>query len=68
MEGFHLPQTQITESATGGVLKNNVFFAISQKPQENTCTRVSFLIKLQVSVPERRDFDTGVFIGILWSF
>ena len=33
MEGFHLPQTQITESATGGVLKNNVFFAISQKSQ-----------------------------------
>ena len=26
-----------------------VFFEISQNSQENTCTRVSFLIKLQAS-------------------
>ena len=26
MEGFHQPQRQITESATGGVLREKVFF------------------------------------------
>ena len=31
MEGFHLPQRQILESATEGVLKEKVFLAISQK-------------------------------------
>ena len=31
MEGFHLPQRQITEAATGVVLKEKVFLAISQK-------------------------------------
>ena len=33
-----------TEAATGGVLQEKVFLEISQ---ENTCVRVSFLIKLQ---------------------
>ena len=36
-------------AATGGVLKENWFLEISQNLQENTCARVSFLIKLQVS-------------------
>ena len=35
------------EATTGGVIKK-VFLKISQNSQENTCTRVSFLIKLQV--------------------
>ena len=36
-----------TEAATAGVLLEKVFLEISQSSQENTCTRVSFLIKLQ---------------------
>ena len=35
-----------TEAATRGVLYNKVFLEISQNSQENTCARVSFLIKL----------------------
>ena len=31
MEGFQQPQRQITESATGGVLREKVFLAVSQK-------------------------------------
>ena len=37
----------ITEVATGGVLWKKLFLKISQNSQENTYTRVSFLIKLQ---------------------
>ena len=40
MDRFHLPQRQITEAATGGVLKEKLFLAISQNSQENTCARV----------------------------
>ena len=35
-----------TEAATGGALWKKVFLEISQNSQENTCARVSFLIKL----------------------
>ena len=35
------------EAAIRGVLCKKVFFEISQNSQENTCARVSFLIKLQ---------------------
>ena len=35
------------EAATGGVLYKKVFLKISQNSWENTCARVSFLIKLQ---------------------
>ena len=38
-----------TEAATRGVLCKKVFLEISQISQENTCVRVSFLIKLQAS-------------------
>ena len=38
-----------SEAATRGVLRKKVFWEISQNPQENTCARVSFLIKLQAS-------------------
>ena len=36
-----------TEAATGGVLLKKVLLKILQNSQENTCARVSFLIKLQ---------------------
>ena len=36
-----------TEAATGGVLLVKVFLEIWQNSHENTCARVSFLIKLQ---------------------
>ena len=39
----------IPETATRGVLCKKVFLEISQNSQENTCPRVSFLIKLQAS-------------------
>ena len=39
----------LSEAATRGVLWKEVFLEISQNSQENTCTRVSFLIKLQAS-------------------
>ena len=35
------------EAATRGVLCKKLFLEISQNSQENTCARVSFLIKLQ---------------------
>ena len=37
------------ETATRGVLLEKVFREISQNSQENTCARVSFLIKLQAA-------------------
>ena len=39
----------VTEGATGGVLQEKLFLEISQNSQEETCARVSLLIKLQVS-------------------
>ena len=39
----------ITEATTGLDLLKKVFLKISQNSQQNTCARVSFLIKLQVS-------------------
>ena len=39
--------TKNSEAAIGGVLEGNVFLKISQNSQENTCARVSFLIKLR---------------------
>ena len=38
-----------TEAATRGVLWKKVFLEISQNSQENTCAKVSFLIKLLAS-------------------
>ena len=37
------------EGATWGVLSEKVFLEISQSSQENTCARVSFLMKLQAA-------------------
>ena len=42
-----LIDTKYSEAATRGVLYKKVFLKISQNSQENTCARVSFLIKLQ---------------------
>ena len=39
----------MSEEATEGVLKKKAFLKIAQISQENTCARVSFLIKLQAS-------------------
>ena len=38
-----------SEAATGDVLLKSVFLEILQNSQENTCARVSFLLKLQAS-------------------
>ena len=38
----------LAEAVARGVLLKKVFLEISQNSQENTCARVSFLIKLQV--------------------
>ena len=38
------------EAATRGVLRRKVFLEIPQNSQENTCPKVSFLIKLQVAL------------------
>ena len=37
----------LSEAATEGVLLEQVFLEISQNSKENTCGKVSFLIKLQ---------------------
>ena len=39
----------MAETAIGGVLLEKVFLQISQNSQENTCVRVSILIKLRAS-------------------
>ena len=48
----------ISEAATRGVKKcvlcKNVFLEISQNSQENTCGRVSFLIKLPATLLKKR--------------
>ena len=40
-----------TDTATRGVLWKKLFLEISQNSQENTCARVSYLIKFQVLTP-----------------
>ena len=41
---------QFAEAVTRGVLLKKVFLKVPQNSQENTCARVSFLIKLQANV------------------
>ena len=41
------PIQAVPEAGTRGVLRKKMFLEISQNSQENTCARVSFLIKLQ---------------------
>ena len=40
-----MEQEKRTEAVTGGVSIKKVFLKVSQNSQENTCARVSFLIK-----------------------
>ena len=42
---------RFSEAAAGGILQKKMFLKILQYSQENTCARVSFLIKLQASGP-----------------
>ena len=46
VNNLRIMKTEI-EAATRGVPCKKVFLEISQNSQENTCARVSFLIKLQ---------------------
>ena len=43
--------SEIWEAATGGVLWEKVLLEISQNSQENTCPRVSFLMKFDRCFP-----------------
>ena len=45
-----------------------VFLKIVQNSQENICARVSFFNKVAGLRPEKRDFDTGVFLWVLQKF
>ena len=47
LQYFRLYNFPSFRTATGGVLLEKVFLEISQNSQENTCGKVSFLIKLQ---------------------
>ena len=54
-----------TDATTRGVLYKKVFLKILQNSQENTCTRVSFFIKLQalgLQLYQKRDSGTGVLL------
>ena len=53
------------DAATVGVLWKKVFLEISQNSQENTCARVSFLIKLQALACNfiKKEILTQVFSG-----
>ena len=44
-----------SEAATRSVLSKKMFLKISQNSQENTCARVTFLIKLQALLPSYRN-------------
>ena len=50
-----------SEAAIGSVLEENVFLEISQDSQENICTRVSFLMKLQACEIFKNTFFTEHF-------
>ena len=61
-----------SEAATGGLMYEKVLFLeIWQNSQENTCAKVSFIIKLQawgLQLYLKRDSDAGVFLWILRNF
>ena len=50
----------VAEAATGGILYKKVYLKIVQNLQENTCVRLSFLLK--------KGFGTGVYLWILRNF
>ena len=53
------------EAVVRGCSVKKVFLEISQNSQENTCVRVSFLMKLQAFF--NKDSGTGDFLWILWN-
>ena len=56
---------QYAEAATTGVLCKKVFLEISQYSPENTCAKVSFLIKLQPSgVQLYQKRDSGISLPV----
>ena len=68
---LNIEQTVVNiEPATGGCSVKKVFLEISQNLQENTCVRVSFLIKLQTfcNFIRKRDSDTLAFLWISRNF
>ena len=57
-------QPIFTGEATGGFLCEKMFLEISQNSQENSCAKVSFLIKLLapgLQLYQKRTSGTGVF-------
>ena len=82
MKYFYL-SIQHSEAVVQMCSVKKVFLGISQNSQENTCTRVSFLIKLQAwgqtlffkkvaglkpALLSKKASGTGVFLWILWNF
>ena len=63
---FPLKWYQILEVVVQRCFVKKVFLEISQNSQENTCVRVSFLIRPATLL--KRDSDTGVFLSILRNF
>ena len=60
---------KLTEAVAQTCSIKKVFLEILQNSQENTCARVSFLIKLQASATLlKRDSDTVVFLWIFQNF
>ena len=63
--------SQQSEAVARTYSVKKVFLKISQNSEENTCTRVSFLIKLKASglqLYKKRDSSTGFFLRILRIF
>ena len=58
VDGYFMSQKQPQE-----LFCKKLLLEMSQNPQENTCDRVSFLIRLQLYL--KRDSGTGVFLRIL---
>ena len=65
---FNIAEKHVTDFVEAVIQRcsvKKVFLEISQNLQENTCARVSFLIKLQalrLQLYEKRDSGTGVLL------
>ena len=61
---------QRTEVVAQRCSLKKVFLEVLQSSQENTCARISFLMKLQVKANNfiKKKTDTDVFLGILRNF
>ena len=63
--GISNQKNRYTVASTRGLLWRKVFLEISHNLQENTCARVSFLIKLQASglqPYQKRNSGAGLFL------